>query len=410
MNGTNNRRLWSFGAAAIVAAAALTGGCAAASGSTTTTVTGTSATAPGCQTTAPPQQTLDGVRAASLTVPANPFGLAYAPSGHTAFVALGTQLGVLDTDAFPPRLARTVPLPSAGLGKEGATGLALTHDGRALLVATGSGAIVLDAAKAAAGQPDAALGTLTGTAGTSAIEVTVSPDDRYAFVSQEYGNTQTGGRGAIEVFDLRKALDTGFGPGAAVGAVALGKAVVGTALSPDGRRLYATSQVAADGGQGQLSVLDLATLETNPGNSVLRNVPAGCNPVRVAAAPDGKTVWVTARQSNALLAFDAATLVTTPGQALLTSVQVGTAPVGLAFARDGSRIVTADSNRFAAPGASTGLTVVDTRAALGGKPALGRVPTGAFPREFALSPDGSTLLVTDFGSRQIQALDTATLP
>ncbi|WP_158889548.1 YncE family protein [Amycolatopsis anabasis] len=396
MNSAIHRQRRSFGAAVVLAAVALVAACGPAAA--IAPATGAGKSAPGCQTTAPPPQaTLNNVRAASLTVPAAPFGLAYARSGRTAFVALRTELGVLATDTFPPRLVRTIPLPAESLGKSGATGLALTHNGSSLLVATGRGAIVLDAAKAEVGMPGAVLGTLTGTVGTSAIAVTVSPDDRFVFVSQEYGNAQTGGRGAIEVFDLRTALGGGFGPGTVVGSVALGKAVVGSAISSDGRWLYATSQLTPDGtgGQGQLGVLDLTKLETNPSGALLRNVPAGCNPVRVAPAPDGKTVWVTARGSNALL----------------TSVQVGSAPVGLTFTRDGARIVTADSNRFDTPGATTGLTVVDTRAALAGKPAnLGRIPTGTLPRELAPSPDGTTLLATNFGSRQIQALDTTTLP
>ncbi|GAA1931752.1 YncE family protein [Streptantibioticus ferralitis] len=377
-----------------------------------------SAAEPGRQTgAAPAQSQLSSVRSASLTVPAKPFGLVYARTGHVAFVALKSELGVLSTSSGTPRLVRTIPLPAASLGKEGATGVTLTHDGRELLIAAGGGAIVVDAAKAASGAPGAVLGTVTGTAGTSAIEVTVSPDDHYAFVSQEYGNTQTGNRGDIEVFDLHKALHSSFGPDTSIGSLTLGNAVVGTAISPNGRWLYATSEIApgqkakAGAGHGDLSIIDLATLESTPTKALLGSVPAGCDPVRVAPSPDGKTVWVTARQSNALLAFDAAKLTTDPQHAMLTSVQVGTAPVGLTFVKGSNRIITADSDRFHASGATTGLTVVDTQAALAGKPAnLGRIQTGAFPREFALSPDGKTLLVSDYDSKQIQAIATTTLP
>ncbi|MEY9949861.1 YncE family protein [Kitasatospora sp. GAS1066B] len=373
---------------------------------------------PTCQSgPAPAQPQLNGVHSASLTVPAQPFGLVYAPKGNVAFTVLQSALGVLSTDSGTPRLVRTVPLPAASLGKEGATGIALTHDGRELLIAAGSGAIVVDAAKAAASTAGAVLGTLTGTAGTSAIEVTVSPDDRYAFVSQEYGDAGTGHHGDIEVFDLRTAVRTGFGQASDIGDLPLGDAVVGTAISPDGRRLYATSEVApdqtgsVDSKHGELSVIDLSTLESTPDKALLTSVAVGCQPVRVVAAPDGRTVWVTARGSNALLTFDAGRLTGDPQHALLASIQVGTAPVGLALVQGGSRVITADSDRFHTAGATTGLTVVDTQAALAGKPAvLGRIPTGAFPREFALSPDGKSLLVSDHDSNQIQEIDTATMP
>ncbi|MFE7300643.1 YncE family protein [Streptomyces sp. NPDC057579] len=423
----SGKRLWSLALALTVglAASACAGKGNAPSGRTSSSALSAaalppaaSASEPSCQSSAAPAQSqLSGVHTASLTVPARPFGLVYARTGHIAFAALKTELGVLSTDSTQPRLLRKIPLPAASVGKEGATGVALTHDGRELLIAAGSGAIVVDAAKAATGAPGAVLGTLTGTAGTSAIEVTVSPDDHYAFVSQEYGDASTGHRGDIEVFDLRKALRGGFGQSSLVGSLALGQAVVGTAVSPNGRWLYATSEVVpgqkptAGGKHGELSVIDLATLEATPEKALRGSVLAGCNPVRIAPSPDGKTVWVTARKSNALLAFDAAKLTADPQHALLTSVQVGTAPVGLTFVRGGSRIITADTNRFHTPGATTGLTVVDTRAALTGKPAnLGRIQTGAFPREFALSPDAKTLLVSDHDSHQIQAIDTTTLP
>lgn len=362
---------------------------------------------PGCQATAPGHPVLTGVRTATTAVPAAPFGVVPAPTGHTAFVVLKDRIGVLDTAAFPPKLVRAVALPSADLGRTGATGLAITHDGRRLVVAADTGAVVLDAAKTAAGAPGAVLGVLTGTAGTSAIAVSISPDDRFAFVSQEYGNTATGGRGAVEVF----ALTGGFGPGAYVGSVALGQGVVGTAVSAREQRLYVTSESASGGDAGQLTALDLATMETNPAAAVRATVSAGCQPVRVVVSPDDATVWVTARASNALLAFDARALSTDPGHALRASVPVGTAPVGLAVVRGGTRVITADSNRFNAPGSTTGLSVVDTAAALGGKPAyLGAIPTGAFPREMSVSPDDRTLLVSVFGAKEVQAVDTTTLP
>ena len=377
-----------------------------------------SASGPTCQTSAAPAQSqLKGVHAASLNVPGHPFGLAYAQKGHIAFASLKKELGVLSTDSTPPKLLHTIPLPAASLGKEGANAVTLTHDGRELLIAAASGAIVVDAAKAAAGAPGAVLGTLTGTVGTSAVEVNISPDDRYAFVSQEYGDASTGGRGDLQVFDLSKALRSGFGHSAFIGSLTLGQAVVGTAVSPDRRWLYATSEVVpgesakAQTRHGELSVIDLATLESAPAKALHGSAPAGCDPVREAPSSDGRTVWVTARGSNALLAFDAAKLITGPQHALLTSVQVGTSPVGVAFVQGGNRIITADSDRFHTQGATTGLTVVNTRAALAGESAtLGRIQTGTFPREFALSPDGKTLLVSDYDSQQIQAIDTATLP
>jgi DNA-binding beta-propeller fold protein YncE len=61
------------------------------------------------------------------------------------------------------------------------------------------------------------------------------------------------------------------------------------------------------------------------------------------------------------------------------------------------------SNRFAGGRKPQGLTLIDAAAALAGKPAvLASVPTGAFPRELAVLPDGRTLLVTNFDSRTVE--------
>ena len=377
---------------------------------------------PGCQTVAPPEKNLTSVRTAQIDVPASPFGVVYAQQDDVAFVALNTSLGVLNTSTFIPSLIHEIPLPASDLSVSGATGIALTHNGRYVLVTTFSTiVVVVDAAKAAAGSPDAVVGVLNGTAaaGHSAIEVTITRDDSYAFVSQEYGSQQTGGRGTIEVFELHKPTTNGTISGKYVGYLALGDLVVGTALSYDGRILYATSETAPNSTtQGTLSVIDVEKLKTNPSKALITNVDAGCGPVRVIISRDDQVVWVTARESNSLLAFDASKLISDSNAALLAAVQVGTAPVGLSFAgANESRIITANSNRFAGVdpsvcgNATSGLSVVDVKAAIrGGKAVLGQIPTGLFPREIAVSPDGKTLLVSVYGSKEIQAVDVSTLP
>ena len=378
---------------------------------------------PGCQNVAPPEKNLTSVRTAEITVPAHPFGVVYAQQNDLAFVALNTSLGVLNTSAFIPSLTHEIPLPAPYVSIDGALGITLTHDGRHVLVTAFSAAlIVVDVAKAATGSPDAVVGVLNGTAaaGQSAIEVTVTRDDKYAFVSQEDGSLQTGERGTIEVFKLQRPAANGTVSGTYVGYLVLGDLVVGTALSYDGRLLYATSETASENTTtGTLSVIDVAKLKTTPSEALISQVAGGCGPVRVLVSRDDQVVWVTARESNALLAFDASKLISNQSAtALLASVQVGTSPVGLRFAgANERRILTANSNRFASldpalyGNATTGLSVVDVDAAIRGEQAnLGQIPTGLFPRELALSPDGKTILVSDYGSFMIQAIDVSTLP
>src|SRR5262249_43529252 len=132
----------------------------------------------------------------------------------------------------------------AGFGAAGrlaagqARGVRLAGAGRYLLAASGAGAVVISVARAEQGGAGAVLGTLASPAGPGAIEVAVSRDGRFAFVSLE-------GSARVAVFDLQRALTRGFGPADYLGAVPVGLAPVGLAVSPDGRWRYATSELSA---------------------------------------------------------------------------------------------------------------------------------------------------------------------
>jgi DNA-binding beta-propeller fold protein YncE len=335
-----------------------------------------------------------------------PFGVATTSDGRWSFVdELGGFVAVFSDTSFPPRLVRTIPVPGAT-----AVGNSLTRNGRLLLVADGGdGATVLSVARAEAGDAHAVLGTLAAPAAghlAGAIEVTSSPDGRYAFVSVEDS-------AVVTVYNLHSALADGFRGSSYIGSIPLGVAPVGMAVSPDGRWMYATSEAASQSrpGQGTVSVIDLPKAERDPAHSVVSVVPAHCSPVRVVLSADGNTVWVTARESDQLLAFSAARLRTDPSHALLAAVRVGEAPVGLELVDGGRDIVVADSNRFGAAGAQAALTLVNVAAALAHRPAvLGSIAADSFPREMAIVPGRDTLLVGNFGSDQLEAVGLANLP
>jgi len=397
---------------------------------------------------------LGSVRTATLNTGGAPFGLAVTPDGRWLFVAAGEAGGSVAGGAAaggsvdvvrlgagsgklavaPMTLVRSIPLPVVPAG------VAITPDGRYLLLAAGSGAVVVSVARAEAGTAGAVLGTLAVPAPgparvpadtSSAIEVAVSPDSRFAFVTLEYADEAV-------VFNLADAVSRGFGTGGTstgdyLGAIPLGQAAVGMAVSPDGRWLYATSEVAVPGqhpvgltgaagckggvqgtergeSPGTLTVISLPRAETDPAHSVVATVDAGYQPVRVISSADGTQVWVTARASDDLLCFSVARLTSDPARALEAITRVGSEPVGLATAQGVAVIVVADSNRFGASGASSALTVVSAIAALDGRPAVeGEISTGLFPRDMAVSPDGA-LFVSDFASGQVQELAGASLP
>jgi len=365
--------------------------------------------APGCSTAVAPGSVLRAVSTSMESVPGTPFGVVVTADGRWSFVALSDAgtVGVYRlAGSALPSLVRQVSTGQQPLGA------ALTRDGRYLLAADDNGgAAVISVSRAEQGGAGALLGTLNDPAGSGAIEVTTSPDGRFAFVSLEDSDQ-------IAVFNLEQALTKGFGAANFVGTIPVGVAPVGMTVSPDGRWLYATSEAAPGtqgsgglGTQGTLTVISLRRAETDPAASVVSTVLAGCSPVRVITSADGGVVWVTARGSDRLLGFSAARLLSDPARSLVASVQVGEAPVGLALVDDGTRVVVANSNRFNAPGAVSSLAVVNVAAALANRPALaGYLPGGGFPREMALEPDGRTLLVGNFSSLQLEAVGVASLP
>lgn len=336
-------------------------------------------------------------RTAFVSLAGPPFGIAVTADGQWSFAAESGngRMAVLSNTGFRPHVVRTIGVPT------GAQGDSLTRDGRYLLVADGGdGAAVVSVSRAKTGVGRAVLGRLsqpdTGQGG--AIEVVSSRDGRYAFVSVEY-------EARIAVYHLSAALAHHFRRSSYVGSIPVGVLVDGLAVSPDGRWIYATSEV------GSLSVIRVATAKSRPSKSVISTVPSGCNPTRAAPSPDGTTVWVADRGGDQLLAFSATKLRADPVHSQLAAVQVGEAPVGLALIKTGREVVVADSNRFGTPGAVAQLTVVRTAAALAHHPALlGTISTGTFPREITLEPRRSTLLVGNFGSNQLEAVDLRRLP
>jgi DNA-binding beta-propeller fold protein YncE len=403
-------------AAVLLVVAIVDGGCSAGAAAR-------SIASPGCSTAVASAPVLSGVRTTTIGAAGYPFGVATTPDGRWTFLdEFGAGLAVFSDSSAQPRLVRTIQLPVIVAGGAVtptiAAGNALTADGRYLLVAdTHDGAVVVSVARAETGSGNPVLGTLArpgsnGGARTGvsagAVEVTSSPEGRYAFVSLE-------GAASIAVYDLQAALADHFSRSSYVGSVSLGRGVVGVAVSPDGRWLYATSELAATArsasAPGTLSVIRIATAERDPARAVIANVDAGCQPVRVITSSDGQTVWVTARASDDLLAFSAARLISDPQRAMLAAVRVGEAPVGLTLVRGGSLVVVADSNRFNAPGAHGALSVVNAAAALAGRPAvLGTIPIGGTPKEMSLEPNGRTLLVSNSAPAELHLVDVSALP
>lgn len=364
-----------------------------------------------------------------VQLPGHPFSTVSSPDGCWLFVSLTTS---------GPKSEDGVALLRRSQGKlevvrvfsvEGEpTGMTLTHDGKLLIIANAEYVVFMDAAAMIAGAArDPMLGYMRDSKDyAGSVYVNTTADDRLLFVSDEAEE-------AITVIDLVKARAEGFKETAIIGRVPTGQAPIALTFSPDGRRLYTTSQIAPEAykwpveckpegadpatatprfPQGAIIVVDVERARTDPANSVAAKVPAGCSPVRLAITPGGERVYVTARNSNALLGFDTSKFADDPAHALLGSVPVGTSPVGVAVVNEGKLVFVTNSNRFAKDrDARQTMTVIDAaKVGEGAAAVLGSVPAGSFPREFGVSPDRRTLFVANYNSSELEVIDLARLP
>jgi serine/threonine protein kinase/DNA-binding beta-propeller fold protein YncE len=370
----------------------------------------------------PPTCEINAAHGMKLPVPArfadvpaangDPFGIAVSGDGKAVFVTTDTALQVFTVGSDGSlSFARSYSLGSATSAGRVATTVILTRDNKYLLVAADDGIQVLDAAAAENGDSSVLVGTLQVPGidrGGRAIDVAVTPDGHYAFVSLQFGDV-------VGVFNLHRAIHTDF-RSAYVGPLNVGVQPVGLAVSPDGQTLYATNFVADAATPGTLTVISVvkATNERSIKSAVISRVRTGCQPARVIVSSDSKTVWVTLRQSNYLLGYSAKLLRSDPAKALQAKVKVGQWPINLALVKDESRIVVSDNNGNDTSGKASSFThnvaVVDPAAALKGEPALiGYIHSRLSPRDIAVSRDGF-MYVINRDSDQIQIINLSKLP
>ena len=359
---------------------------------------------------------------AHVTLPGSPFTALPSADGCWLFVSLESSavhpgvavLNRADGAVTPKRLLGLPGSPS---------GMVLTHDGTVLIVATGVNVVFLDVGRLTTGAGNPLLGYWAeGHDQPTSIYVSVTADDRYLLVSNE-------SVGTVSVIDLAQTRRSRFAQVRLVGSIAVGDGPVGLAFSSDERFMFATVQslsdtgwsnqckpegnptAAADHPEGALVVIDMKLAVSDAGKSVLRRVPAGCNPVRVVTSRQAGRVYVTARGSNQLLAFTERELTGSGPDPRATQVAVGTSPIGVAVIDEGRRVVVASSDRFNSRAAAASLYVVDSaRLAVDSTPIVGTIPSRGFPREIRATADGHTLLVTNCSAGTLQIVDLSRAP
>ncbi len=365
----------------------------------------------------------------AVSVPGKPFQALPSLDGCWVFVSIPDMSGGSGGIAVLSRANGTLAMKSLTRVDASPVGMVLTHDGRMLIASAGQRIIFLDVKRLVSAPDSAVLGYLDepGRARQlGRIYANITSDDSTLFVADERAQT-------ITVVDMAKARATNYTAASIVGQIPTGSAPIALTFSPDGKTLFATSQLGPASlrwpaackreqgsnmnfvnPQGAIHIIDVQRAKTDPAHAVLRSVPAGCNPVRLVLSPSGDRAYVTARGNNALLVFDTARLMNDPARSLIGRVEVGTAPVGIAVVDEGRRVIVTNSNRFAgAADDKQFLTVVDATQ-IGGSDAdhivIGSIPAGAFPREMRVTSDGRTLILTNYSSGTVQAIDLTHLP
>jgi len=165
-----------------------------------------------------------------------------------------------------------------------------------------------------------------------------------------------------------------------VGTIRVPKGPHGLVITPDGRKVYVSSD-----GASAVSVIDTGS------DRVVATIDVGANPHGLAVSGDGRRVLALGWGTNRALVIDTAT------DRVITEVAVAQSHNGT-LSRDGS-IAWVGSQ----PQGGTALVRLDLTA---GKEAA-RVPLDKTPRGLELTPDGKRLFFTLAGSDSIQVLDTA---
>ena len=152
----------------------------------------------------------------------------------------------------------------------------------------------------------------------------------------------------------------------------------GLVISPDGRRVYATSD-----GASTVSVISTVT------DRVVSTIEVGKSPHGLAISRDGRQVLVAVFGTSQVVAID------TVRNQVVARIPVGN-PHNIAMSPDGRTAYVAAQQ----PG-STALAILD----LTTRRQVGSVPLEATPRALNFSPDGKALYFTLAGSTAVQVLD-----
>lgn len=238
-----------------------------------------------------------------------PRSVVASPDGKRIYVA-AAGLGVLELDAANlTALGPAVVVPIDDQGRDNPQGLAISPDGRLLLVSSGTNAGGVSVVRIADRQLIASFPQVPA-AGFAPLGVAFSPDGGRAYVAM--ANLAANASGELRVFDP--------GTGTPISSAAVEAMPTGIAVSPDGGKVFVSNQ-----GSGSVSLYETT------GGSVTSVTAGGTAPTGIAFSPDGLQVYVATRDSNQVSVLVAAT-----GAGAAPLLDVPASPVAIAINPQGT--------------------------------------------------------------------------
>lgn len=205
------------------------------------------------------------------------------------------------------------------------------------------------------------------TVGMHPAHVVVSPDGRFAYVTN-------GGDNTVSVIDTAARN--------LVATIPVGLFPHGLRISPDGKEIYVANLKG-----GTVSIIDTASQKD------VVQVPVGKGPAQTGFTPDGRFAFVSLSQENAVAMIDPAT------RKVIRKVAVGSVPIQLYATPDSRTLLVANQGTRAKPGSTVSL--IDLQSFKVTK----TVMTGAGAHGVVVDRDGQFAYVTNIYANSVSVLD-----
>ena len=203
--------------------------------------------------------------------------------------------------------------------------------------------------------------------GMHPAHVVVSPDGRFAYVTNSGDNT-------VSVIDTSAQR--------LVATIPVGQFPHGLRISPDGKQVYVANLKG-----GTVSVIDTASQKE------IAQIPAGKGPAQVGFTPDGRLVLVSLSEENAVAVIDPST------RKVIRKVAVGTVPIQLYATPDSRTLLVANQGTRKKPGNTVSL--IDLASFKVEK----TVVTGAGAHGVVVDREGRYAYVTNTYANSVSVLD-----